>query len=116
MSMPCRERRDQWRPGSTPRTVYRPARSPTRLHRSAFQAAWAGIRQSKDRGVTSYLRMIDAAIGAARYRHGGRDRRCAGRCRLGAWRHCGDDRIDRVHGLPDLTIDDLAELGRRLVS
>jgi len=83
---------------------------------TALQAAWAGIRQSKDRGVTSYLRMIDAAIGAG----GDTDTvaAIAGALAGAGWglEALRDDRIDRVHGWPDLTIDDLAELGRRLVS
>jgi len=83
---------------------------------TALQAAWAGIRQSKDRGVTSYLRMIHAAIGAG----GDTDTvaAIAGALAgavfgLAAFR---DERMTRVHGWPDLTVDGLADLARRLVS
>lgn len=83
---------------------------------TALQAAWAGIRQSKDRGVTSYLRMIHAAIGAG----GDTDTvaAIAGALAGTVWGLAAfrDERMARVHGWPDLTVDGLADLARRLVS
>jgi ADP-ribosylglycohydrolase len=66
--------------------------------------------------VTSYLRMIHDAIGA-----GGDTDTVAAIAGALAGAGCGftgvrDDRISRVHGWPGFSIDDLAELGRRLVS
>jgi ADP-ribosylglycohydrolase len=83
---------------------------------TALQAAWAGIRYSKNRGVTSYLRMIHDAIGA-----GGDTDTVAAIAGALAGACCGlsgvrDERISRVHGWPGFGIDDLAALGRRLVS
>jgi ADP-ribosylglycohydrolase len=110
------QRRDQWAAwiaaadGALPSTF-----ADNGFTVTALQAAWAGIRQSKDRGVTSYLRMIHAAISAG----GDTDTvaAIAGALAGAGWGLAAvrDDRIDRVHGWPDLTIADLAELGRQLV-
>jgi ADP-ribosylglycohydrolase len=83
---------------------------------TALQAAWAGIQLSKDRGVTSYLRMIHDAIGAG----GDTDTvaAIAGALAGAGWGLAAfrDDRVERVHGWPGMGIDELAELGRQLVS
>jgi ADP-ribosylglycohydrolase len=111
------ERRDQWvRLIEAADGVAPSAYADNGYTVTALQAAWAGIRQSKDRGVTSYLRMIHAAIGAG----GDTDTvaAIAGALAGTVWGLAAfrDEALARVHGWPGLSVDDLADLARELVS
>ena len=79
---------------------------------TALQSAWAAVRKSTDK---DFLHVIRAAIGA-----GGDTDTVAAIAGALAGAIYGltavrDQRISRVHGWPGLDVDDLAELGRRLV-
>jgi ADP-ribosylglycohydrolase len=77
---------------------------------TALQAAWASVA-----GAETYLDAIHAAIGAG----GDTDTvaAIAGALAGAVWGldAIRDERMSRVHGWPDLTVDDLADLARRLV-
>lgn len=106
------ERREQWTAwilaadGATPSTFAENGFTVT-----ALQAAWAGIRAAPD-----FLGAINAAI------HAGGDTdtvaAIAGSLAGAAYGLAAfhDERMARVHGWPGLTADDLAGIGRRLVS
>lgn len=106
------ERHDQWAAwilaadGATPNTFAENGFTVT-----ALQAAWAGIRAAPD-----FLGAINAAI------HAGGDTdtvaAIAGSLAGAVYGLTAfhDERMARVHGWPGLTADDLAEMGRRLVS
>jgi ADP-ribosylglycohydrolase len=83
---------------------------------TALQAAWAGIRYSKDRGVTSFLRMVCDAIRAG----GDTDTvaAIAGSLAGASWglEMLRDERVGRLHGWPGMDAVDLADLARQLVS
>jgi ADP-ribosyl-[dinitrogen reductase] hydrolase len=79
---------------------------------TALQAAWSAVRKSTD---NNFLQVIGAAIGA-----GGDTDTVAAVAGALAGAIFGltavrDQRIGRVYGWPGMNIDDLAELGRRLV-
>jgi ADP-ribosyl-[dinitrogen reductase] hydrolase len=111
------ERRDRWTAWILAADGARPSVFADNAYTvTALQAAWAGIRYSTGRGVTSYLRMVRDAISAG----GDTDRvaAIAGALAGAGWGLTGvrDDRMRRVHGWPGVAVDDLADLGRRLVS
>lgn len=108
------ERRDQWvawiaeADGALPGTFAENGYTVT-----ALQTAWAAIRHSTG---SDFLRVIQAAVGAG----GDTDTVAAIAGALAGavygLKAIRDQRISRVHGWPDMDVDDLAELGRRLVS
>jgi ADP-ribosyl-[dinitrogen reductase] hydrolase len=108
------ERRDQWvawiaeADGALPGTFAENGYTVT-----ALQTAWAATRQSRG---GDFLQVIHAAVAA-----GGDTDTVAAIAGALAGAVFGltairDHRISRVHGWPDMNVDDLAELGRRLVS
>ncbi|HEY7046610.1 MAG TPA: ADP-ribosylglycohydrolase family protein [Jatrophihabitantaceae bacterium] len=106
------ERRDQWAAwidaadGAPPSTF-----ADNGFTVTALQAAWAGIRAGSD-----FLGAVNAAIHA----RGDTDTvaAIAGSLAGAAFGLAAfhDERVARVHGWPGLNADDLAEIGRRLVS